>query len=160
MAIERTTSIAKIEVISRGGHLACKILRVVESLILVSILNGFLDHVLISRLYPTQEHRQMTNNQSRCNAQATWCKTWHDMRDVICNAYACSGRKILNQASTWQTKCAAGKMSSFRSKSIQRSPESDARFANGKQNNNGTILWLTARCHLKWNKKISYCTLT
>ena len=28
MAIERTTSIAKIEVISRGGHLACKVLRV------------------------------------------------------------------------------------------------------------------------------------
>ena len=39
MAIERTTSIAKIEVISRGGHLACKVLRVVKSLILVSVLN-------------------------------------------------------------------------------------------------------------------------
>ena len=48
MAIERTTSIAKIEVISRGGHLACKVLRVVESLILVSILNRFLIHVLVS----------------------------------------------------------------------------------------------------------------
>ena len=35
MATERTTSKAKIEVISRGGHLACKVLRVVESLILV-----------------------------------------------------------------------------------------------------------------------------
>ena len=32
------------------------------------------------------------------------------MRDVICNAYASSGRKRLNQASTWKTKCAAGKM--------------------------------------------------
>ena len=58
MAIERTTSIAKIEVISRGGHLACKVLRVVESLILVGILNRFLDHVLVSRLYPKQEHKQ------------------------------------------------------------------------------------------------------
>ena len=48
MAIERTTSIAKIEVISRGGHLACKILRVVESLILVSVLDRLLDHVLLS----------------------------------------------------------------------------------------------------------------
>ena len=55
MAIERTTSKAKIEVISGGGgHLACKVLRVVESLILVSVLNRFLVHVLISRLYPKQ----------------------------------------------------------------------------------------------------------
>ena len=54
MAIERTTSKAKIEVISRGGHLACKVLRVVESLILVSVLNRFLVHVLVSGLYPRQ----------------------------------------------------------------------------------------------------------
>ena len=60
MAIERTTSIAKIEVISRDGHLACKVLRVVESLILVSVLNRFLVHVLVSRLYPKQEHKQGT----------------------------------------------------------------------------------------------------
>ena len=52
MAIERTTSIAKVEVISRGGPLACKILRVVESLILVSVLNRFLVHELVSRCYP------------------------------------------------------------------------------------------------------------
>ena len=58
MAIERTTSIAKIEVISRGGHLACKILRVVESLILVSVLDRFLVHELVSRIYPRQEHKQ------------------------------------------------------------------------------------------------------
>ena len=54
MAIERTTSKAKIEVISRGGHLACKVLRVVESLILVSVLNRFLVHELVSPLYPQQ----------------------------------------------------------------------------------------------------------
>ena len=65
MAIQRTTSKAKIEVISRGGHLACKVLRVVESLILVSVLNRFLVSVLVSQLYPKQEHKQRTNNQSR-----------------------------------------------------------------------------------------------
>ena len=58
MAIERTTSKAKIEVISRGGHLACKVLRVVEILILVSVLNRFLIHELVSRIYPKQEHKQ------------------------------------------------------------------------------------------------------
>ena len=65
MAIERTTSIAKIEVISRGGHLACKILRVVESLILVNVLDRFLVHELVSWLYPKQEHKQRNHNQSR-----------------------------------------------------------------------------------------------
>ena len=58
MAIERTTSIAKIEVISRGGHLACKILRVVESLILVIVLDRFLVHELVSRLYPNKTNKQ------------------------------------------------------------------------------------------------------
>ena len=65
IAIERTTSIAKIEVISRGGHLACKILRVVESLILAGVLNRFLVHELVSRLYPRQEHKQWNHNKSR-----------------------------------------------------------------------------------------------
>ena len=65
MAIEQTTSKAKIEVISRGGHLAWKVLRVVESLILVSVLNGLLEHVLVSRLYPKQEHKQNEHNQPR-----------------------------------------------------------------------------------------------
>ena len=53
--------------------------------------------------------RKRTNNQSRCNAQATWCKTWHDMRDVIGNAYACFGRKndeqgisLANQVCRWK----------------------------------------------------------
>ena len=26
----------------------------------------------------------------------------YDMRDMICDAYACSGRKLMNKASTWQ----------------------------------------------------------
>ena len=75
MAKERTTSKAKIEVISRGGHLACKVLRVVESLILVSVLNRFLVHELVSRLYPRQEHKQTEPQSTTRNAQATWCKT-------------------------------------------------------------------------------------
>ena len=70
MAIEQTTSIVKIEVISRGGHLACKILRVVESLILVSVLNRFLVHELVSWLYPIQEHKPEPQSITR-NAQAT-----------------------------------------------------------------------------------------
>ena len=71
MAIERETSKAKVEVISRGGHLACKVLRVVEGLILASVLNRFLVHILVSWLYPKQEHKQRNHNKSWCNAQAT-----------------------------------------------------------------------------------------
>ena len=70
MAIERTTSIAKIEVISRG-HLACKILRVVESLILVSVHDRFLVHELVSRHYSRKEHKQTEPQSTTRNAQAT-----------------------------------------------------------------------------------------
>ena len=110
MAIERTTSKAKIEVISRGGHLSCKVLRVVESLILESVLNRFLVHELVSRLYPKQKHKQRNHNQSPENAQANMMQYMNDMQDMICNAYACSGRKMMNKAETWQTKHATGKM--------------------------------------------------
>ena len=86
-----------------------KVLRVVESLLLVCVLNRFLVHVLVSQLYPKQEHKQKDHNKSRCNAQATWCNTCHDMRDVICNAYVCSGKKkdeqginLANQACRWK----------------------------------------------------------
>ena len=109
MAIERTTSKAKIEVISRGGHLACKVLRVVESLILVSVLNRFLVHELVSRLYPQQEHKQRNHNQSR-ECTSNMMQYMNDMQDMICDAYACSGRKMMNKAVTWQTKHATGKM--------------------------------------------------
>ena len=60
----------------------------------------------------------------------------NDMQDMICDAYACSGRKKMNKAVTWQTKHATGKMRGF--------PETDARFANGKQKKNDTNLRLTA----------------
>ena len=58
MTIERTKRKAKIEVISRGGHLACKVLRVDESLILVSVHNRFLVHELVSQLYPKKTNKQ------------------------------------------------------------------------------------------------------
>ena len=32
----------------------------------------------------------------------------NDMQDMICDAYACSGRKRMNKAVTWQTKHATG----------------------------------------------------
>ena len=99
MAIERTTSKAKIEVILRGGHLACKVLRVVESLILVSVLNRFLFHELLSRLYPTQEHKHgATINHEKCTSNMM--QNMYDMRDMICDAYACSERKMMNMAVT------------------------------------------------------------
>ena len=66
MAIERITSKAKIEVISRGGHLACKVLRVVESK-----LNGLLVSELVSRLYPNKTNKQKEHNQPCANARTT-----------------------------------------------------------------------------------------
>ena len=85
MAIERTTSKAKIEVISRGGHLACKVLRVVESLILVSVLNRFLVHELVSRLFPQQEHNQWNHNQSReMREQHDARHVWYARYDMRC----------------------------------------------------------------------------
>ena len=110
MAIERTTNIANIEVISRGGHLACKILRVVESLILVSVLDRFLIHELVSRLYPRQEHKQGKPQSTTMQCASNMMQNMYDMQDMICDAYACSGRKMMNMAVTWQTKHATGKM--------------------------------------------------
>ena len=40
--------------------LPARFLRVIEGWILVSVLNMFLMHVLVSRLYPKQEHKQGT----------------------------------------------------------------------------------------------------
>ena len=117
MAIERTTSKAKIEVISRGGHLACKVLRVVESLILVSVLNRFLVH----ESSPGSTQHKNTNNGTTINhgeCTSNMMQYMNDMQDMICDAYACSGREMMNKAVTWQTKHATGKMRCFRSKSI------------------------------------------
>ena len=109
MAIERTTSKAKIEVISRGVHLACKVLRVVESLILVSVLNRFLVHELVSRFNQSKNTSNGTTiNHGKCTSNRM--QNMYDMRDVVCDAYACSRRKRMNKAATWQTKYATGKM--------------------------------------------------
>ena len=102
--IERTTSKQR-ETWFRGyGHLACNVLRVVESLILISVLHRFLIHVLVSWLYPKQEHKQWNNNQSWYNAQATWCNTWHDMQ-CICVLWKGKdeqGINLANQACRWK----------------------------------------------------------
>ena len=103
MAIERTTSIAKIEVISRGGHLACKILRVVESLILVSVLNSFLVHELVSWPYPRQEHKQQTTiNHEKCTSNMM--QNMYDMRCicVLRKENDEQGSNLANQACHWK----------------------------------------------------------
>ena len=108
MAIERTTSKAKIEVISRGGHLACKVLRVVESLILVSVLDRFLVHELVSRLYPRQEHKQRNHNQSREMHKQHGAKhVWYARYDMRCICVLRKendeqGSNLANQACHWK----------------------------------------------------------
>ena len=108
MAIERTTSKAKIEVISRGGHLACKVLRVVESLILVSVLNRFLVHELVSRLYPQQEHKQWNHNQSwERHKQHDAIHAWYARYDMRCVCVLRKkkdeqGSNLANQACHWK----------------------------------------------------------
>ena len=96
MAIERTTSIAKIEVISRGGHLACKVLRVVRvDWILERKLNGLLVSELVSQLYPNKINKQQGHNQpcarlKQCDARMVCyagcdagciCKIWQGMNE-------------------------------------------------------------------------------
>ena len=108
MAIERTTSKAKIEVISRGGHLACKVLRVVESLILVSVLNRFLVHEPVTRLYPRQEHKQQNHNQSRgMHEQHDAKHVWYARYDMRCICVLRKendeqGSNLANQACHWK----------------------------------------------------------
>ena len=87
MAIERATSIAKIIVISRGGHLACKVLRVIESLILESKLNG----LSLANSSPSSTQERQTNNKDTINhvqSSNNMMQTWYAMRDAICDAYA------------------------------------------------------------------------
>ena len=96
--------------ISRGGHLACKILRVVESLILVSVLKGYLEHELVSRLYPKQEHKQRETQSTtvQCASNMMQNMAWYARCDMQC---ICVLRKErIDQGINCQTKCAAGKM--------------------------------------------------
>ena len=108
MAIERTTSKAKIEVISRGGHLACKVLRVVESLILVSVLNRFLIHKLVSWLYPNKNTSKRNHNQSReMHKQHDAKHVWYARYDMRCICVLRKendeqGSNLANQACHWK----------------------------------------------------------
>ena len=91
--MERTTSKAKIELISR----------VWSSCLQDSQSCRELDprkrsqHVPRSRTripaLPKARTQAMDQQSITGNAQATRCNTWHDMRDGICNAYACSGKE-------------------------------------------------------------------
>ena len=71
IAIERVLASKDRSDIRGNDYLACKVLRVVESLLLVNVLDRFLINELVSRLYPKQEDKKQNNNQSMCNAQAT-----------------------------------------------------------------------------------------
>ena len=94
--------------ISRGGHLACKVLRVVESLILVSVLNRFLVHELVSQLYPKQEHKQRNHNQSReMHKQHDAKHVWYARYDMRCICVLRKendehGSNLTNQACHWK----------------------------------------------------------
>ena len=51
------------------------------------------------------------NIRKPCLEQANnMMQNMYDMRDVVCDTYACSGGKMMNKAVTWQTKHATGKM--------------------------------------------------
>ena len=47
-------------------------------------------------------------NNDKC--ASNMMQNMYDMQDMICDAYACSGRKMMNMAVTWQTKNATGNM--------------------------------------------------
>ena len=83
IAIEWTTSKQRYKWFRGYGHLACKVLWVDVSLILVNILNGFLDHVLVSRLYPKQEQKQREPQSTavQCASNMMQNKAWY----VGCN---------------------------------------------------------------------------
>ena len=49
-----------------------------------------------------------TINNEKC--ASNMMQDMYDIQVMICDAYACSGRKMMNMAVTWQTKHATGKM--------------------------------------------------
>ena len=53
-------------------------------MIIVSILNGFLDHVLVSRLYPKQEHKQKDQQSItvQCASNMMQDMAWNVRYDV------------------------------------------------------------------------------
>jgi hypothetical protein len=110
MAIERTTSKAKIEVISRvwssclQGSQSCRKLDPRKRTQQVPRSRTRLPALPKTR---TQTNGTTINNE-KC--ASNMMQNMYDMQDMICDAYACSGRKMMNMAVTWQTKHATGKM--------------------------------------------------
>ena len=86
MAIERATSKQRQKWFRGYGHLPCKVLRVDVSLILVSVLNGFLDHAIVSRLYPKQEHKQRKQQSTtvQCASNMMQNMAWYAGCDMQC----------------------------------------------------------------------------
>ena len=84
------------------------VLRVVESLILVSVLNRFLVHELVSRLYPQQEYKQRNHNQSReMHKQHDAKHAWYARYDMRCICVLRKeedeqGSNLANQACHWK----------------------------------------------------------
>ena len=100
---------------------------------------------------PGSTQRRQTSNKDTINHvqdQAIW---WND--DMLCGMRcgmqnARYDRKCMNLASTWNSKGATGKMRWNRSKTIERSLESELRFGNGKRFKYDTGLRFTASRHL------------
>ena len=66
----------------------------------------------------------------------------------------------MNLASTWNSKCATGKMRWNRLKTIKRTPESESRFGNDKQIKYDHGLRFTASSHLNVTRWTWYITQT
>ena len=110
MAIERITSKAKIEVISRvwssclQGSQSCRKLDPRKRTQQVPRSRTRLPALPKARTQATEKQSVMV----QCTSNMM--QYMNDMQDMICDAYACSGRKMMNKAVTWQTKHATGKM--------------------------------------------------
>ena len=110
IAIERTTSKAKTEVISRvwssclQGSQSCRKLDPRKRTQQVPRSR--------TRLLALPKTRTQTNGTTINNEKyaSNMMQNMYDMQDMICDAYACSRRKKMNMEVTWQTKHATGKM--------------------------------------------------
>ena len=99
----------------------------------------------------TINHVQNSNNMMQ---------RWYAMRDAMRDAYARCDKECMNLASTWESKCATGKMRWNLLKTILRMPESELQFGNSKQFKYGTGLRFTASSHLNATRWTCYSTQT
>ena len=106
--------------------------------------------------------RQTSNKDTINHVQSSnnMMQTWYAMRDAICDAYARFDKEWMNLASTSKSKCATGKMTWNRLKTIWRTPESELRFGNGKRFKYDTGLRFTASRHLNAKSWTCYSTQT